>query len=134
MLDGALRKSLQQHGAEILALLRSDEGAALTPVDQLQLDWQAVEVRARRGFAAHGVEPSPQTVEAATALELWLAEGWEQYRKEDTPAKARWIGEEDARALLARIYRGSKARLAGNGYGFVVEKAEGAALVGGPPE
>ena len=126
-LNSALRRSLQQHGSEILALLRCDEGAALTPFDQLQLDWQAAQVRARSEFAAHGVEPDPESLRAAAWLDLRLAEGWETYRKGDTPAKARWIGEADARALLARIFRGSKARLAGNGYGFVVEKAGGAA-------
>ena len=119
---GALTPSdlaeLRTRKAELLAeLTHSSEPL---PIEQLEADWRAALDRARAGFAAHSVTPTKPSLEAAGALEVWLAEGWDRWQREGQERHGeqrppRWISEDAARQLLARIYSGTAARLTSSG-------------------
>ena len=41
----------------------------------LERDWAAAWTRAQQGFAAHGIEPTTETLTGTATMELWIADG-----------------------------------------------------------
>ena len=77
----------------------------ITPMEQLQLDWREALARAHAEFARRGREPLPETLGAATALELWLTgpdEDWDWRLTTEERARRRIANKERAHRRAAR--------------------------------
>ena len=65
---------LRTHKSEILAELRRGAPDYYTLAGR-ERDWAAAWTRAQQGFAAHGIEPTTETLTGAATLELWISDG-----------------------------------------------------------
>ena len=86
----------------------------ITPIEQLQLEWREALARTHAEFTRRDREPSPETLAAAAALELWLAgpdADWDWRLTMEERARRRRATKERAHRRLDAIYRGCEARL-----------------------
>ena len=73
----------------------------------LERDWAAAWARAQDGFAVHGISPTHETLQAATVLELWIA---------DSGPPRPGVTFEDLKDWTQEIYRGrGSARVSADG-------------------
>ena len=68
------RFSGKRRSMALTKLTKAPTGA-LTGLAELERDYVAALDRARTGFTFHGITPTPETLEAAAVLELWIYEG-----------------------------------------------------------
>ena len=94
--------SFQKRPSMALRLLRKP------PTDSAaERVWAAAWGRAQDGFAVHGTSPTHETLQAVTALELWIADGG--------PPR-RGLSVEDLESWTSEIYRGrGSARVSADG-------------------
>ena len=88
---------------ELMAELRrceptedSRQSGAQAPFDQFMVEWRATAEQIRASFTRNGVQPSDETMQAATWIAFQLDEGW----------SFRHLRETDARQFLQAIVRG----------------------------
>ena len=100
VLSPGLLADLRSNKPEILAELS-------TPFARLERDWAAAWARAQDGFTVHGISPTHETLQAATVLELWIADGG--------PPRL-GLTLEDLKGWTQEIYRGrGSARVSADG-------------------
>jgi hypothetical protein len=87
-------------------------GVGLSPIEQLEtIDWPLAVKAAVLSFIRCGRITDSDSVQAAAALLLCLAEAPEKGEKGEKPKIRYGLTVEEARALLIRVYRGQRVRL-----------------------
>jgi hypothetical protein len=108
-------KEAWREGAGELEDLREEAeglGVRLSPFEKLQtIDWSCALEAAALGFLRCGRIPDSDSLDAAAALVLYLADVSEKQEKGEKPEIRYRLTGDAARALLARIYLGQPARL-----------------------
>ena len=116
------RDYLRERAAPISATEIFRGAAKSPPIAQLEEDWRRARVAVLIGFGGAlpqgAPTPDDATVEAATALALYLSDDWDlgaTAETLDTPLRP-WATEDEARHMLALILGGrARARLHDSG-------------------
>jgi hypothetical protein len=108
-------KEAWREGARELEDLREKAerlGVRPSPFEKLQaIDWPCALEAAALGFLRCGRIPDSDSLDAAAALVLYLADASEKQEKGEKPEIRYGLTEDEARAFLARIFLGRPARL-----------------------
>ena len=91
-------------------------GVLPSPIEDLEeVDWPCAMVAVFFGFLRCGHVPDLDSLNAGAALALYLADTAEKQDKGEKPDLRCGLSQEEARALLARLFCGQRARLTESG-------------------
>ena len=97
-------------------------GVGLVPFEQLEtIDWPWAVKAAGLSFRRCGRVPDSDSIEAAAALLLQIADALEKQEKGEKPEMQYGLTHDEARSYLHRIYRGQRVRLTDCGHIEIID-------------